>query len=321
MDGAAAVDRAERGDGDGSSDDVEGSGLAEVEELVPTEAGVPLAAVGVEDPEGRPTTRRAGAVAGHDDLGRLPDDVPPEADPGLPSQLEADPRPLPDRRRHRGRQARRLEDEERDPRPPGQGRQPAEPFREPGGPRRPRREVDDEEVHGPAGQERARDRETLLRVCRGDDDEPLRTDAAGHGLDRVEGVGEVQPGNDRAGRLGLRGEPEGERRPPAREITPEREARPAGQAARAEDRVEVPEPGREDAGRIREAGPSRRAEGGIPLGLEVRLGRRRHREGPDDLARGARRGRPPARSEGREGCRHVRGKGRHRMSSIEHLFE
>ncbi len=70
--------------------------------------------------------------------------------------------------------------------------------------------------------------------------------AAGDGLDRVEGSREIEPGHDRAGRLGLRDEPQGERRPAAREVTPERQAEPTGQATRPEDRVEVGEAGREE---------------------------------------------------------------------------
>jgi hypothetical protein len=257
MDGAAAVERTEPDSWWGDLDRArpgEAGERVEAEEPVPAEAGVPFAAVGVEDPDGRPPAGRAGPVAGDEDLGRLADDVPPEADPGPPDKLEADPRPLADRGGHRGGQPRRLEDEEADPGPAGEGTEAAEAIGEPGRPLRPGRQVHDEEVHGPAGQERARDREPFLRPGRGEDDEPFRADAAGHGLDGVEGGREVQPGDDRATRLGLRGEPEGERGPPAREVAPEREAHPAGEAARSEDGVELGKAGREDAGWIDRTG-------------------------------------------------------------------
>jgi len=123
------------------------------EERLPAEAGVPLAPVRVEDPEGCPAAGRPGAVSGDDDLRGLADHVPPEADPCLPGELEADPRPLPDRGGHGGHEPGRLKDEEGDPRPPGQGREPAQAVREPGGSLGPGRQVNDEEVHGPAGQE------------------------------------------------------------------------------------------------------------------------------------------------------------------------
>ena len=49
------------------------------EEAVAAEAAVALPTVGVEDPERRPAPRRAIAVAGHQCLGPLPDDVYSEA--------------------------------------------------------------------------------------------------------------------------------------------------------------------------------------------------------------------------------------------------
>jgi hypothetical protein len=48
---------------------------------VPGETGVPLAALGVEDPEGRPTPRRTVAVVRDERLGALADDVAAKADP------------------------------------------------------------------------------------------------------------------------------------------------------------------------------------------------------------------------------------------------
>ena len=51
------------------------------EEVVATEAGVALTAVGVEDPEARPLPRRAVAVAGDQRLRPLADDVASEVDP------------------------------------------------------------------------------------------------------------------------------------------------------------------------------------------------------------------------------------------------
>jgi hypothetical protein len=310
MDGGAGLDR---------------TGSVGDEERVPTEAGIPLAAVGIEDPERGVAARRAGPISGDDDLRGLADHVPPEADPGPPGELQADPRPLPDRGGHGRNEPGWLQDEEGDPRPTGQGRQPAQALGEPARPLRPGWQVHDEEVHGPAGQERASDGEALFRARGREHDQPFRLDAAGHGLHRVERRREVQPGHDGAARLRLRGEPEGERGPPAREVPLEREAHAAGQPAGPQDGVQLREPGGDDAGRV--GGRAGKWDPGSDARVRIRPdGRcrrrcRRHREGAHHLPNGARRGRSPARSKGRKGRRHVRGKGRHQASSIEHPFE
>jgi hypothetical protein len=189
-----------------------------VQQVLATEASVPLPAVRIEDPERRPPTRRAGPVAGDDHLRPLADDVPPETDPRPAGQLEADPGRLADGGRHARGEARRLEDHERDPGPASEGGEPTEAIGDARSAVDARREVDDEEVHGPAGEKRAGDREALVGIDRREDDEPLRPDAAGDGLHGIERRGKVQPGGDRAGRLGLRDQPQGERRPPARQV-------------------------------------------------------------------------------------------------------
>ena len=48
---------------------------------VPGETRVPLAALGVEDPERRPSPRRPVAVVGHERLGPVSHDIAPEPDP------------------------------------------------------------------------------------------------------------------------------------------------------------------------------------------------------------------------------------------------
>ena len=218
-----------------------------VQKGLAAEAGVSLPSVRIEDSERRPPAGWAGPVAGDDHLRSLADDVPPEADPRSTSQLETYPRRLADGRRHVRDEPRRLQDHEADPGPPGQRREPAEAVGNARGAFDAGREVDDEEVHGPAREQRAGDREALVGVARGEDHEPLRPDTAGDGLHRIEGRGEVHPGHDRARGLGLRDQPQGERRPAAREVAPEREAHPPGQAAGPENRVEGRKPGREDA--------------------------------------------------------------------------
>ena len=197
------------------------------EEALPTEAGVALTAVGVQDLEGRPATRWAGPVTGDDHLRSLADHVPAEPDPRSTGQLQPDAGRLADGRReaasgarartarttrHRSRWA--LEHDEGDPGAACEGGQPTEPIGEsrsrgslaPGSvapiPRRTRgsgqagREVHHQQVHGATGQQRAGDRQALLGVGRGQDDQPLRLDPARHRLDGVERGREVQPGDD-----------------------------------------------------------------------------------------------------------------------------
>jgi hypothetical protein len=282
-----------------------------LEQAFAAEAGVALAAVRVEDPEGRPATWRSGPVAGHEDLGPLADDIPPEVDPRSAGQLEADPGRLADGCRDARHESRRLEDDEADPSSPGERREPAEAIGDASGALKARREIDDQEVDGPAGEQRAGHREALLGVGRGQDHEPLRPDTAGHGLDGIERGGEIQPGRDRAGRLSLRDEPQGERGPPAREVTPERQAQPTGQAARPQDRVEAGEPGREDPRPIWLLGVGNLQRECQPARLVPDLAGHR-RERADDLTDPRGSGRAPLRPEGRQGRRHVGGERRHR---------
>src|SRR5688500_3423442 len=102
-----------------------------VQEALAAEAGVALAAVGVQDLEGRPAAGWPGPVTGDDHLRSLADHVPAEPDPRSTGQLQPDPGRLADGRRHatssetasgaRPRTARhrsrwRLEHDEGDPR-------------------------------------------------------------------------------------------------------------------------------------------------------------------------------------------------------------
>ncbi len=296
------------------------------EEELLTETRIPIPAVGVQDPERGSSAGRTGPAARNDHVGGLPDDITPEPDPRPSLELQTNARPLPDRGGHRAHEARRFEDEQGDPRSPGKGREPTEPIGEPRRPVRTRRQVHDEEIHGPAGQERSRDRQAFLRPGRGEDHEPLQPDAAGHGLHRVECRCEVQPGDDRPARLGFRNKPERQRGSAAREVPAKREAHSARQPAGPEDGVQGREAGGVDAGGIR---PTAR----VRARHEHRSRQHRgcHREGAHHLPcgawrgrgchAGARRGRSPARSKGRESRRHVRGKHRHQVASIEHVFE
>jgi len=293
------------------------------------EAGVAFAAVGVEDLERCSPARWAGPIAGDDHLRSLPDDVPAEPDPRSASQLQPDAGRLADGGRETGAagRPRRLEHDERDPGPAREGRHSGEAIGEPGGTRRACRQVDDQEVDRPTGQQGAGDRQAFNGVRRGHDDEPRQLDPARHGLDRVERRREVQPRDDRAGRLRLGHEAECERRPPARGAATQRDAHPARHAAGPEDRIELGEARREDAVRV----GSRLGDGC----LERHRGEWHRGERPHDLANHVarrrpqdprptqhiRRGHAPTRSKRRQSRGQVLGGSRHGRVSIEQMFD
>ena len=291
-------------------------GLIGGEEIVSTEAGVTLAALRVEDPERRPAPRRAVAIAGDQRLGSLAHDVATETNPRAAGELQAESGRSGHGTCQVAGEAGRLEHHEQRLRAPSQGGDAAEALGQAGRPIRGGEaaagQVQDEQIDRTAGQQRATDGQPLVEGLRGDDHQPLEPDAAGDGLDRVEALGEVDPGHDGTRRLGLRGEPVDERGPAARAVTAERDARRARQATRTQDGVERREPGPDDP--LVE----------VRSGFRFRRGFERHqdrygrqREGPvgDPRSCGS-----PASLEARHGCRHVRGEGRHRTSRIEHLF-
>ena len=299
-------------------------GLFGGEEVLSMEAGVTLTAFRVEDPERRPASRRAVAIAGDQRLGSLAHDVAAETDPRAAGELQPEPGRSGHGAGQLAGQAGWLEHHEQRLRAPGQGSEAIEPV---GHASRPVRggetaagQVQDEQVDRAPGQQRAADGQPFVERLGGDDHQPLEPDAAGDGLDRVEAPGEVDPGHDRTGHLGLRGEPVDERGPAARAVAPERDARRARQAAGSQDGIER-----------REASPDDPLVGAGSW-LRPRRGfeRRRGRSGCQRRGRGGRQrqgavGDPwscgsPASLEARHGCRHVRGEGRHRTSKIEQPF-
>jgi hypothetical protein len=295
-----------------------------VEEVVAAEAGVALTALRVEDPELRPPARRTVPVAGDGHLRPLADDVAPEPDPRSPGELEPDTRRFGHRGRQAGSQTRRLERDEERFGAASEGGETAQPIGDAGGGRtvvRSGRQVDDEEIDGPTGEQGCGDRQALIDRVGGQDDEPVEPDAAGNRLDRVEGTGQIEPGDDRPVDLGLRREPEGEGCLAGARVAAERDARAAGQTARPEDRVERREPGSDDSLHAPAAG---RYPGEDRCRLLRR--KRRHRQGPNNPRRfgTARSGDPrscrtPACQEGRQSSRHIRGERRH-CSTIEQMF-
>ena len=294
------------------------------EEPVTAEAAIALTAVGVEDPERRPTSRRAVAVPGDQRLRPLSDDVAPETDPRPASQLQPEARGFGHGSGEATGETRRLQDDQQGLGSPGKRSQPAEPVSDGSRPIRAGEpatgQVQDQQVHRPTGQEHASDGQPFVERLGGDDHQPFEPDAPGNGLDRIEAAGQVHPGHDGARRLGLRGQPEDERGPTAGSVAADRDARRPGQAAGTQDGVERREPGRDDP--VTGRGRGRR-------GRLFRHGRCTGHWGQGEGAFRDPRRRPtlcdprscrsPASLEARHGCRHVRGECRH-PSKIEHLF-
>ncbi len=193
------------------------------------------------------------------------------------------------------------------------------------------RQVHDQQVHGPGGQQRAREGECLLEVHRRQDHQPLRANTARDGLHGIEGTGEVQPGDDRPAGLRLRGDPQRDRRPARGRGTAQRDRGGTRQPARAEDGVQRREPRGDDAavgfrgrdpGAARDGGCERRGREGVRRTGRVR-GRVRHRHRrPCEGALGRQHqvspapwsGRAPAGLEGGE-CLGDVGCGSHRTSN------
>jgi hypothetical protein len=166
-----------------------GGGLVD-QQGVPGETRVPLAALGVEDPEGRSMPRRTVAVVRDECLRALADDVAAQADPRPADQLEPDAGRLGDRRRQAAGESRRIEDQEQGLRSTGERCESMQSLgdlaRLVGPGQSTAGQVEDEQVHGAAGEEAARDAEALVQAGRRDDHEPLEVDAPGGGLDRIE---------------------------------------------------------------------------------------------------------------------------------------
>jgi hypothetical protein len=241
--------------------------------------------------------------------------------PRPPRQLEPQPGRLCNGRRDAADEVCRFKDDHAHAGPPAKRRQPAEPIAE-ATRTRPGRQVDDDEINGPAREQRPGDGQSFVEVRRADDDEPLRPHAAGHGFHRIQRAGEIQPGDDRAIGLGFGDVAQGEGRPAARGVAPERGERAARDAALAEDPVQRREAGRMDAPDLALERQSRRLSirRSARFGLLWRLHRqRRDRERSHDLGRESRRSGTPACAE--VGKRGGHGRRRHRHARrLEQMF-
>jgi hypothetical protein len=207
-------------------------------------AGTAIALLDVADLELHAAAGRAVAIPRHRDPGALPDDIPVEADPLAPLELEADARRLRESSVNRFAERDRLQNEQAGPDPARMGRQPAQERRTGG--RQASRQVDDEQVDRSTRQQGAREPEPLDEVRGTDDDEPAQVDAASDRLERIEATDEVQPGDDGTACLRLGDHPKRERRLARRCVALDRHARGTRQPAGGENRVERRETGRRD---------------------------------------------------------------------------
>lgn len=216
------------------------------QQRVPGETGIPVAALRVQDPERGPTAGRPIPVMGDQGVRPLPHDIPTQADPGPTGQLQADARGVGDGTLQTGR----IEDEQQALGTSSEGGQATTPVGHPGhrvGPSSPTAgQIEDEQIDRVARQQTARDGQPFVDGGRGDDHEPFEADPAADRLHRIEATAHVEPRDDGTRRLGLRGDAEGEGRPPARAITADGHARGARQPAPTEDRIERREAGPDD---------------------------------------------------------------------------
>jgi hypothetical protein len=286
-----------------------GGGLVD-QQGVPGETGVPLAALGVEDPEGRPAPRRTVPVVRNKGLRALADDVAAQADPRPASQLEPDAGRLGDRLCKTAGEPGGIEDQQqglRATRERGESMEAvADPRRLVGLHQSTAGQVEDEQVDRPSRQQAAGDRQTLVEAGRRDDHEPVEVDAARDRLDRVEAARQVEPGHDRSLCLCFGSDTEAQRGPAAGPLAADRDAGRPGKAARPEDRIERGEAGADDA-----VVGSR-----VVLGLDV-LRHIRHECQRADHLRSC--GTPPG-PEARDSGIHITPTGRHQSPRIERMF-
>jgi hypothetical protein len=171
------------------------------------ETAVPIATLGVEDPQLCPSPRRPVATPGHGRRGPLPDDIAPEPDPRLSLELEPESRRFGDGAGQPARETGRLERDEERLRAPGEGGEPAKPVGDLGGGRagsgrRTRRKVDHEDVHRAGGEEHPGDRQALVEGREAGPDDSLDAGSRLAG-GRLGGLGRVV---ERLGRERRRGQ-------------------------------------------------------------------------------------------------------------------
>ena len=176
------------------------------QQLIATQACVPRAALRVQDPKLRRPPRRPVPIPRYANLGPLPHDVPPEAYPGPPAQLQTERGDLGDRAGYGRGQIRRFEHKQLDLRSTCQRRQSVQSLAESGRGQtraiaRQRRQVQQQQVHRSVLKKHRRHRQRLLEGVRREDDQPFERNAPSRRLHRIAATREVQVGGYPAGRL------------------------------------------------------------------------------------------------------------------------
>ncbi len=220
-----------------------------IEQLVSHQARIPVAALRVQDLELGTTARWTVPVSGHRHRATPSDHVPAEPDPAQLRQLQSQPARLPERSAEIGTHGAWLHQQEQRAGPPGQRRQPGRAIAhsrpcERRGPSI--RKIHDQQVDRPGSEQRRGQRQPLLEIDRGEHDEPLQADATGDRLHRIEGTGEIQPGDDRSGCLRLGNHPQRHRGLARRGTPTERHGGRTRKPARPEQGIQRGEPGRDD---------------------------------------------------------------------------
>ena len=294
---------------DGARRCVAGRAMCIKKQRVAGEARIPVAALGVQDPEGGLPSRWPVAVVRDERLRALADDVATQADPRPTNQLEPNAGRLVDRGGEAAGESGRIQDQEQGLRAPGERGQSMESIGDPARLVRLRQssagQVQDEQVDRPSRQEAARDRQAFVQAGRRDDHEPFEADAAGDGLDRIETARQIEPGHDRALGLGFSHDPEGQGGAAARAVAADRHAGRGRETARSEDGIERREARVDDAVVV--------GSGFVPW-----LFTRERRDGqrPDD----PRSCRTPSSPEARDSGVHITTSGRHRTPILEQTF-
>jgi hypothetical protein len=184
----------------------------------------------------------------HAHLGPLPDDVPPESDPGPPAQLQAERGDLGDCAGDGRGQIRRLEHHHLDLGSTRQRRQSVQPLPQGGrgGARAARqgRQIQQQQVHRSVLEEQRRHRQRLLESVRREHDQPFERDSPSHRLDRIEAPREVQVSGYTPGGLNPGDGLQPESGLAARSVTLEGGGSGARQPAQPEDCIERTKAGR-----------------------------------------------------------------------------
>ena len=215
------------------------------QQFVAGQAGVPRTALRVQDSEfGRPA-RRAVPVPRDAYFRPLAHDVPAEADPGPPAQLQPEGGDLGDRAGYGRRQIRRLEHHQPDLGPTCQRRQSVQSLAQSGrgqtrATARLGRQIQQQQVHRSVLEEHRRHRQRLFQSVRREDDEPFQRHAPSRRLHRIQASPEVQVGGYSAGGLDPGDGPQPEGGLAARPVSLESGSGGSRQPAQPEDGIQRP---------------------------------------------------------------------------------